>query len=205
MSCLWEVLIIRCSYVRSHERLSEVDRYSARKIYWFSILNRYESQLLNTLTNRCEAIFESSHWMNWKMNIWTNKKVMLYFASVLISHDSRNTKSSIEILIRFFDSKVFYRNSSVETSKKLLFSSSDRNRNIESILQEKSTCKSLRNWREHTLKWNLHWFEYFEFLLHSEDFANVIEKLNIKIIFTTIESNHRSNKRWRIVRNINTN
>ena len=98
MSCLWEVLKARCSYVRStrkrnsRERLSEFDRLSTRKTYWFSTLNRYESQLLNKLTNRYEAICESNHWVNWRMNTWTNKKVMLYFASVLIIYDSEDSK-----------------------------------------------------------------------------------------------------------------
>ena len=75
MPCLWKIFKARCFYVKltrkknPHERLNEFDRLSARKIYWFSTLNRYENQLLNTLTIRYKMICESNHRMKRKMNI----------------------------------------------------------------------------------------------------------------------------------------
>lgn len=113
---------------------------------------------------------------------------MLYSASALTLHDSRNllSKPFTEILTRFFTLETSYRD-----SKKPLFhltdSSSSRNRNTKLILPAKSTCKNMKMFERYTHKSNMRLPEYLETLLHRNDSETSSRFYNHRIESTIIQ------------------
>ena len=107
---------------------------------------------------------------------------MLYSAFVLTLYDSRNSKFSSHFLSKLVYKQLwlFIRNllSRISSIRHLSNVFRDRNRNIKSILQAKSTCKSLKNWRKHTFNSNLRLSERLAIFSHRNDFATLSRLYN---------------------------
>ena len=124
------------------------------------------------------------------MNIWTNKKMMLYFAFVLIIYDFENLKSIyillfIENLTRFYTFEISSINQLIEIESSRWFYKKRQLQKFEKLLRIHIQIKRACVW------------------ISRNSFASK-RFHNIKIVFTTIELNRCLNKNCKIVKNIHT-